>query len=84
MLYRHETIDKQKFEQYRLTFSPHCTVASLYIWAVAGGALSGMKEYAPKKKPVSAGGEPLHAVQSLPLPSSPVRCLFLYLLVHTA
>ncbi|WP_059370038.1 DNA-3-methyladenine glycosylase family protein [Treponema endosymbiont of Eucomonympha sp.] len=53
MLYRHETIDKQKFEQYRLAFSPHCTVASLYIWAVAGRALGGMKEYAPKKKPVS-------------------------------
>lgn len=24
--------------------------ASLYLWAVAGGAIPGMKDYAPKKK----------------------------------
>ena len=30
-------------------FSPYCSVASLYLWAVAGGAIPGMKDYAPKK-----------------------------------
>ena len=28
----------------------HCSIASLYLWAVAGGAIEGMKDYAPKKK----------------------------------
>ena len=26
------------------------SVASLYLWAVAGGAIEGMKDYAPKKQ----------------------------------
>ena len=29
---------------------PYGTVASLYLWAIAGGAIEGMKDYAPKKK----------------------------------
>jgi DNA-3-methyladenine glycosylase II len=49
MLYHHRTIDKKKFEKYRHKFSPYCTVASLYIWAIAGGAIDGLKDYAPKK-----------------------------------
>lgn len=32
-------------------FSPYCSVASLYLWAVAGGAIPDMRDYAPKKKP---------------------------------
>jgi DNA-3-methyladenine glycosylase II len=49
MLYHHRAIDKKKFEKYRLRFSPYNTVASLYLWAIASGAIEGMKDYAPKK-----------------------------------
>ena len=49
MLYHHRSIDKKKFEKYRRRFSPYNTVASLYLWAIAGGAIEGMKDYAPKK-----------------------------------
>lgn len=37
MLYRHETIDKKRFMQYRERYSPYGSVASLYLWAIAGG-----------------------------------------------
>lgn len=48
MLYHHREIDKKKFERYRRRYAPHGTVASLYLWAIAGGAIQGMKDY--KKK----------------------------------
>lgn len=50
MVYHHRKIDKKKFELYRRRLSPYGSVASLYFWAVAGGAIPGMKDYAPKKK----------------------------------
>lgn len=50
MVYHHRKIDQKLFEKYRRRFSPYCSVASLYFWAVAGGAVPGMKDYAPKKK----------------------------------
>lgn len=50
MVYHHRKIDRKLFEKYRRRFSPYCSVASLYLWAVAGGAIEGMKDYAPKKK----------------------------------
>ena len=50
MIYHHRKIDRKLFEKYRQRFSPYNSVASLYIWAVAGGAVEGMKDYAPKKK----------------------------------
>lgn len=50
MVYHHRKIDQKLFEKYRRRFSPYCSVASLYFWAVAGGAIPGMKDYAPKKK----------------------------------
>ena len=50
MVYHHRKIDKKLFEKYRRRFSPYCSVASLYFWAVAGGAIPEMKDYAPKKK----------------------------------
>ena len=28
--------------------APYCSVASLYLWAVAGGAIPEMKDYKPK------------------------------------
>ncbi len=50
MLYHHRKIDRKLFEKYRRRYSPYGTVASFYIWAVANGAIPGMKEYAPVKK----------------------------------
>ena len=42
MVYRHKEIDRKRVEMYRRRFSPYCSVASLYFWAVAGGALERM------------------------------------------
>lgn len=39
MIYRHKHIGRERFEIYRRRFSPFGSVASLYLWAVAGGAL---------------------------------------------
>lgn len=50
MIYHHRRIDRRLFEKYRRCFSPCNSVASLYLWAVAGGAIEGMKDYAPKQK----------------------------------
>ena len=56
MLHRHRKIDKKLFEKYRRRYSPYNTVASLYLWAIAGGAC-GLKDYAPmtdaRKKQIS-------------------------------
>ena len=49
MLYHHRRIDRKLFEKYRRRFSPCCSVASLYLWAIAGGALPEMRDYAPKE-----------------------------------
>ena len=48
MIYHHRRIDRKLFEKYRRRFSPYCSVASLYFWAVAGGAIPGMRDYASK------------------------------------
>jgi len=48
MVYHHRKIDRKLFDKYRRRFSPYCSVASLYLWAVAGGAIPGMKDYTPK------------------------------------
>ena len=50
MVYHHKEITKERFERYRRRFSPYGSVASLYFWAVAGGAIPGMKDYAPIRK----------------------------------
>lgn len=50
MLYHHRKIDKKLFAKYARKYSPYGTVASLYLWAIAGGAIPGMKDYAPKKE----------------------------------
>lgn len=49
MVYHHRKISREQFEKYRRRFSPYCSVASLYFWAVAGGAIPEMKDYAPAK-----------------------------------
>ena len=48
MVYHHREIDRQLFQKYRRRFSPCGSVASLYLWAVAGGAIPEMKDYKPK------------------------------------
>lgn len=48
MVYHHRRIDRKLFEKYRRRFSPYCSVASLYLWAVSGGAIPWMRDYAPK------------------------------------
>ena len=50
MIYHHREIDRERFEKYRRRFSPYCSVASLYLWAVSGGAIPEMKDYKPKSK----------------------------------
>lgn len=50
MVYHHRRIDRKLFEKYRRRFSPYCSVASLYLWAVSGGAIPGMRDYAPKTR----------------------------------
>lgn len=49
MVYHHRKIDKKLFEKYRRRLSPYCSTASLYFWAVAGGAIPYMKNYDTKK-----------------------------------
>ena len=39
MLYRHRAITPQLFARYRRRYSPYGSTASLYLWAIAGGAL---------------------------------------------
>jgi len=48
MLYRHRKITPALFAKYRRRYSPYSTVASLYLWAIAGGAISEMRDYAVK------------------------------------
>ncbi len=50
MLYRHRKIDRAKFERYRRRYAPYGTVASLYLWAIAGGAIPGLTDPAPRRK----------------------------------
>ena len=35
ILYGHKQIDKNLFEKYRRRFSPYCSIASFYLWAVS-------------------------------------------------
>lgn len=39
MLYHHKEITPKLFEKYRKRYSPYGSVASLYLWAIAGGAI---------------------------------------------
>ena len=54
MLYHHRRITPALFAKYRRRYSPYGSVASLYLWAIAGGAIPGMRDYAPKTKPKKA------------------------------
>ncbi len=50
MIFRHRKITKELFDKYHRKFSPYATVASLYFWAVAGGAIPELTDPAPKPK----------------------------------
>ena len=50
MVYRHRRIDKKQFARIQRRLSPYGSVASLYFWEVAGGAIPGLTDPAPKKK----------------------------------
>ena len=50
MLYHHREITPGIFNKYKKRYSPYGSVASLYLWAIAGGAIPEMKDHAPKKK----------------------------------
>ena len=49
MLYRHRQIDRAKFSRYQKRYAPYGTVASLYLWAIAGGAIPELTDPAEKK-----------------------------------
>ena len=49
MVYHHRAISRPLFEKYRRRFHPYCSVASLYLWAVAGGAIPEMRDYKSNK-----------------------------------
>jgi len=50
MVYHHRAVDRRLFERYRRRFSPYCSVASLYLWAVSGGAIPEMRDFKPKSQ----------------------------------
>ncbi|NLJ79999.1 MAG: DNA-3-methyladenine glycosylase 2 family protein [Firmicutes bacterium] len=51
ILHGHRKITKQIFRRYQQLYSPYGSVASLYLWAIAAGALPGLSDPAlePKK-----------------------------------
>ena len=44
MLYRLKELDRNRFAQYAKRYTPHGSVASLYLWAVAGGAIPELQD----------------------------------------
>ena len=49
MLYRHRRITPALFAKYKRRYAPYASVASLYLWAIAGGACPHLTDCAPKK-----------------------------------
>ena len=47
MVHHHRTMDRKRFETYRRRYSPYGSVASLYLWAVAGGAIPELRDFPP-------------------------------------
>ena len=48
MVHHHRRITPELFAKYRRRYTPYGSVASLYLWEVAGGAIPGMKDWAPR------------------------------------
>ena len=56
MVYHHRKIDRKLFEKVpQAVPAPYCSVASLYLWAAAGGAVPGVEGLCPKRKPQAKG-----------------------------
>lgn len=49
MLYHHRKITRELFAKYQKRYSPYGSTAAIYLWEIAGGAIEGMKDYAPAK-----------------------------------
>ena len=52
MLYHHRKITRELFNKYKKRYSPYGSTAAIYLWAISGGAIEGMQDYAPAKKAV--------------------------------
>ena len=50
MLHRHREVSRARFEIYRRRYSPYGSVASLYLWAIAGGALPDLSDPAASRR----------------------------------
>lgn len=50
MLYHHRKITRELFNKYQKRYRPYGSTAALYLWAIAGGALPGMEDYATATK----------------------------------
>ena len=53
MVYRRRVITREEFERHRRRLSPCGSIASLYYWAVAGGALPELDDPAPRAGPAA-------------------------------
>lgn len=51
MLHRHRAITPKLFARYKRRYSPYGSVASLYLWAIAGGEIPELTDPAAKKSP---------------------------------
>lgn len=52
MLYHHRKITRELFNKYKKRYSPYGSTAAIYLWAISGGAIKEMQDYAPAKKTV--------------------------------
>ena len=50
MLYHHRKITRELFNKYKKRYSPYGSTAAIYLWAISGGAIEGMQDYATAKK----------------------------------
>ena len=50
MVYRHRQISKEQFERCRRRYSPYGSVASIYLWAIAGGAVPDLTDPKDRKR----------------------------------
>ena len=61
MVHHHRRITPELFAKYRRRYSPYGSVASLYLWEIAGGAVPGLRDWAPKgggaKRPRPGGAK---------------------------
>ena len=57
MLYHHRAITPELFAKYRRRYSPYGSVASLYLWAIAGGAIPELRDWASKHPKAKAAAK---------------------------